>query len=203
MRRLIKCSLSAYSRYKVHPVVLIFAIKGFSGTAIEKEFAIASKKFFFKTDSKFWAKECLLLSSKSILDFINQSPMDPIVAIWYFLTSGAVSLASLKYQSDPTVQLLYHISKKIVMNERDKKDKFVNPILEGVKKQLKKLKKIVGDKKNTSQENEGLHKREFGTTPCPWMNNTAETVVLRLTAALPIAQPLDSIRLNNDNCLLN
>jgi hypothetical protein len=38
----------------------------------------------------------------------------------------------------------------------------------------------------------------MATPPCPWMNDTAETVVLRLTAALPIVEPLDSISLNND-----
>jgi ElaB/YqjD/DUF883 family membrane-anchored ribosome-binding protein len=151
MARLIKYSLSAYGRYKIYPIVLIFAIKGFSSAVVEKDFTVASKKFFLKTDSKFWAKECLLLSSKSILGYVGESPMNPIVAMGYFITSGAVSLASLKHQSDPTVRLLYQTSKQLIMNEMDKKNKSVKSIgsvLENIKRQIEN---IVDEDENTSR----------------------------------------------------
>ncbi|KAG1453394.1 hypothetical protein G6F55_008167 [Rhizopus delemar] len=103
MSRLINYSLFAYHGYKVYPIDLVFVIKGFSSVSVEKEFIVASEKPFLKIESKFWTKECLLLLAKSILGYIGQSPMDPMVAMGYFLTSGAVSLGSLEHQLDPTL----------------------------------------------------------------------------------------------------
>lgn len=123
MSRLINYSLFAYHGYKVYPIDLVFVIKGFSSVSVEKEFIVASEKPFLKIESKFWTKECLLLLAKSILGYIGQSPMDPMVAMGYFLTSGAVSLGSLEHQLDPTVRLLYLISKELIMRGSVTKDK--------------------------------------------------------------------------------
>lgn len=121
MNRVINYSLSAYRRYKVYPIVLIFAIKGFSSIEVEEEFIVADKKPFLEIESKFWARKCFLVSSNSILEYIGQSPMDPIIAMGYFLTSNAVSLTSLEYRFDPTVRLLFQISKDLTMKESDPK----------------------------------------------------------------------------------
>jgi hypothetical protein len=61
MNRVIGYSLSAYCRYKVYPIVLIFAIKSIE---VEEEFVVANKKPFLEIESKFWAKKCFLLSSR-------------------------------------------------------------------------------------------------------------------------------------------
>jgi hypothetical protein len=137
MNRVINYSLSAYRRYKVYPIVLIFAIKGFSSIEVEEEFIVADKKPFLEIESKFWAKKCFLVSSNSILKYIGQSPMDSIIAMGYFLTSNAVSLTSLEYRFDPTVRLLYQISKDLTMKESDLKNMSVEsmePLLENIKR---------------------------------------------------------------------
>ncbi|KAG1049658.1 hypothetical protein G6F43_008029 [Rhizopus delemar] len=112
MSRLINYSLFAYHGYKVYPIDLVFVIKGFSSVSVEKEFIVASEKPFLKIESKFWTKECLLLLAKSILGYIGQSPMDPMVAMGYFLTSGAVSLGSLEHQLDPTMKMRLQVDQQ-------------------------------------------------------------------------------------------
>ncbi|KAI7896590.1 uncharacterized protein EV154DRAFT_390009, partial [Mucor mucedo] len=105
MNRVIGYSLSAYRRYKAHPIVLIFAIKGFSSVEVEEEFVVADEKPFLEIEAKFWAKKCFLVSSKSISEHVNEFPMNernPIVVMGHFLTSNTVSLTSLEYQFDPT-----------------------------------------------------------------------------------------------------
>lgn len=97
MGRVINYSLSAYCRYKIYPIILIFAIKGFSSAEVEEKFIVADEKPFLVIESKFWAKKCFLVSSNSILEYIGKSPMDPMEAVGYFLTSNAVSLTSLGY----------------------------------------------------------------------------------------------------------
>lgn len=107
MGRLIRYSLSCKNWYTVYPIVLIFAINGFSSVDIEKEFHSVSENPFLKIDSKFWAKDCLLISRSSIHTYLSRSPMDPIVALGYFLTEGSLSLDSLEYQLDPTILILH------------------------------------------------------------------------------------------------
>ncbi|KAG0808039.1 hypothetical protein G6F25_010093 [Rhizopus arrhizus] len=139
MNRVINYSLSAYRRYKVYPIVPIFAIKGFSSIEVEKEFVVADKKPFLEIESKFWAKKCFLVSSNSVLEYIGQSPMDPMIAMGYFLTSNAVSLTSLRYQFDPTVRLLFQICKDLTMKESDPKNMSVEsmePLLEDIKRRI-------------------------------------------------------------------
>ena len=100
MNRVIGYSFSAYRRYKVYPTVLIFAIKGFSSIEVEKEFVVADKKPFLEIESRFWTKKCFLVSSNSILEHVDESPMDSMVAMGYFLTS----------QFDSTVRFLFQLS---------------------------------------------------------------------------------------------
>lgn len=137
--RVISYSLSAYRRHKIYPIILIFAIKGSSSVEVEEEFIVADEKPFLEIESKFWAKKCLLISSKSILEYISKSPMDPMVAMGYFLTSNAMSLTSLEYQFDPIVRLLFQISKDLAMKESDPKNIFVDsmePFLENIKRKI-------------------------------------------------------------------
>lgn len=65
--------------------------------------------------------------------------MNPIVAMAHFLTSNAVSLTSLEYQYDPTVRLLFELSKELIMKESDPKNKFtesMRPLLENIKRKI-------------------------------------------------------------------
>ncbi|KAI7872372.1 hypothetical protein BDF14DRAFT_491686 [Spinellus fusiger] len=104
MNRVIGYSLSACCRYKAYPIVLIFAIKGFLSVDIEKEFSCDDESPFLKIESKFWAKDFIFISQSSIDKFLSRSPMEPIVALGYYLIVGSFSLGSLEYQLDPTIK---------------------------------------------------------------------------------------------------
>ncbi|KAI9480786.1 MAG: hypothetical protein EXX96DRAFT_538025 [Benjaminiella poitrasii] len=104
MNRVIGYSLSAYCRYKAYPIVLMFAIKGFLSVDIEKEFSCVDESPFLKIQSKFWAKDCILILPNSIDKFLSRSPMEPIVALGYYLIAGSLSLDSLEYRLDPTIK---------------------------------------------------------------------------------------------------
>ncbi|ORE00970.1 hypothetical protein BCV72DRAFT_299952, partial [Rhizopus microsporus var. microsporus] len=75
MNRVIGHSPSAYCRYKTHLIALIFAIKGFLSVDIEKEFSCSDESPFLKIESKFWAKDCLLISQSSIDKLLSRSPL--------------------------------------------------------------------------------------------------------------------------------
>jgi hypothetical protein len=61
---------------------------------------------------KFWAKSCYFISRNSIKDHIKENPMDPLVALAYYMTSQSERLASLLYNIDPAAQLLYAIQER-------------------------------------------------------------------------------------------
>ncbi|KAI9254764.1 hypothetical protein EDC94DRAFT_499699, partial [Helicostylum pulchrum] len=107
MGRLIRYSLSCKGRYNVYPIVIIFTINGFSSIEVEKEFVCDSGSPFLKIDSKFWAKDCLLISHSFIDAYLSQTPMNPIVTLGFFLTTGSLSLDTLEYKVDHTAQQLY------------------------------------------------------------------------------------------------
>lgn len=128
MARPIRCEISVYSIYNVHPVVLVFVIKGFFNNATKEKFNTSNTEYALKTSLKFWAEECLLLSSTSISKHITRLPMDKLVALGYVPTSGALSLTALEYKSDPTVKRIY----SVINNRANVTDQ----ILEHTKRQL-------------------------------------------------------------------
>ncbi|KAG1041945.1 hypothetical protein G6F43_011995 [Rhizopus delemar] len=152
MGRLIRYSLSCKSRYDIYPIVVIFAINGFSSVEVEKDFESVDGSPFFTIQSKFWTKSCLLISQSSIKAHVSSTPMLPIVALGYFLTSGSLSLSALKYKEDRTVQQLYEISHKLAMEELKHQNKSVEP-LESLLEQVKrKIEDVVDDDSSSDQE---------------------------------------------------
>ncbi|KAI8050003.1 hypothetical protein BDF21DRAFT_432736 [Thamnidium elegans] len=142
MTSLIRSSTSVYNRYKVLPIVLIFAIKGFSDNTTKEEFTTNKRQYLLKISSKFWAKECSLSSIASINEHIIQSPTDESVVLGYFLISGSLSLMLLEHKSNPTVQLIYNITMQIFLREgngKASKKIVTDQILEDTKRQLEKI----------------------------------------------------------------
>ncbi|KAL7320312.1 hypothetical protein PS15m_000211 [Mucor circinelloides] len=120
-------------------VVVIFAINGSSSVEAEKEFVCVSGSPFLKVDSRFWAKDCPLISQSSIDAYLSQTPLDPIVALGYFLTTGSLSLNTLEYKQDHTVQQLYQTSYKLVMAELKHKNESVEPLQSLLEKMKKRI----------------------------------------------------------------
>ncbi|KAG2232451.1 hypothetical protein INT48_001927 [Thamnidium elegans] len=69
----------------------------------------------------------------------RKSLMNPMVALGYFLTSNSVFLASLEYQFDPIIRLLFQISKDLTMKESGPKNislESMEPLLENIKRRI-------------------------------------------------------------------
>lgn len=68
----------------VDPILLIVSSEGYSED-LEPYFETKSQRYYAETNCIFWAKECLPISKKSIENFIDQKPMDKLVALAFCL----------------------------------------------------------------------------------------------------------------------
>ncbi|KAI8085507.1 hypothetical protein BDF21DRAFT_328178, partial [Thamnidium elegans] len=105
MLRLIRYASSTYDRYRVFPLVLVIAIKGFSSTTFRREFTVSSKGFLLEANCLFWAKQCLLLSADSIVGHLNQTMLGPMVALGYVITSHPPCLVPTQHKDNPTLMM--------------------------------------------------------------------------------------------------
>lgn len=69
-----------------------------------------------KLPSDCWAQEHYFMSKETISKFLN-TPLSEMVALGYVLTKQEASLLSLEYRDDPTVQMLYEISRVALEHE--------------------------------------------------------------------------------------
>lgn len=104
MIRINRYSLSAFGRYQAYPVVLTIAIDGFACKSLKKEFsAVSNKSFLAIMESKCWAKEFLLLPSKTIINYINKTSR----ISW-------LPLVLLKNQAELILKHIYNIAEQIM-----------------------------------------------------------------------------------------
>ncbi|PHZ12449.1 uncharacterized protein RHIMIDRAFT_282078 [Rhizopus microsporus ATCC 52813] len=87
MLRLVYYASSTYVSYKALPLALVIVTKGFSSTAFRREFTIISNGSLLEASCAFWAKQCLLLSADSKVGHLNQTTLDPMVALGHLITS--------------------------------------------------------------------------------------------------------------------
>lgn len=82
--------------------------------------------------------------------------MDPIVALGYFLTTGSLSLNTLEYKLDHTVQQLYQTSYKLVMAELKHKITLVVPFQSLLEQMKSRIETVVDE---DSRMNQGFPKK--------------------------------------------
>jgi hypothetical protein len=142
MSRLIRYCTYVFDRYNVLPVVLVVVVKGFSSIKFEQQFDTNSNHtHLLEIECKCWAKSCSFISPNSIKEHIKENPMDPLVALAYYMTSQSQRLESLVYNTDPIVQLLYAISSKAAPKGGTGIEKAVmmNEFLEETESKLQKI----------------------------------------------------------------
>jgi hypothetical protein len=107
MLRLIKYSSNADKRYKVLPIVLVIVTRPFSSITFQREFTTSSKGFLLEANSKFWAKQCVLLTADVVSDHLHQATLDPLAALEYFLTHHRLRQVPQQHSSDPTNNVIF------------------------------------------------------------------------------------------------
>lgn len=125
-RRLIKYSLSVREQYSVLPIVIAICVHYTSNELLEMSSVSDRISFMKELPSHGWAKSCLLINKESILNFEDETPLEPVVALAHFFVEQQTSLLHIKRHDDATVQLLYSIAKRIFEGElaadKDKDD---------------------------------------------------------------------------------
>lgn len=133
MIRINRYSLSAFGRYQAYPVVLTIAIDGFACKSLKKEFsAVSNKSFLAIMESKCWAKEFLLLPSKTIINYINETSR----ISW-------LPLVLLKNQAEPILKRIYNIAEQIM--DKKKYLNSINPTQATVKRKLETVLEEIND----------------------------------------------------------
>ncbi|KAG2235193.1 hypothetical protein INT48_003537 [Thamnidium elegans] len=115
MSRLIRNCTYVFDRYNVLPVALVIVVKEFSSVSFEEQFNI----------------------NINHIGHIKENPMNPLVALAYYMTCQSQSLKSLAYNTDPTVKLLYAIANKMVTKAEAKI--MTNEFLEDTESKLQKI----------------------------------------------------------------
>ncbi|KAI7847639.1 hypothetical protein BDC45DRAFT_412762, partial [Circinella umbellata] len=119
-RRLISYSLSVMKRYSATPVVLAIVIH--NTTTELTNLTTTSKRlpFLLELPCHGWAESCYVINASSISDHLQQSPLNPLVALGYFLIQQKLSLRYIERNDDETIRLLYTIAQQIFGNQLQK-----------------------------------------------------------------------------------
>ncbi|KAI8137922.1 hypothetical protein BJV82DRAFT_524398, partial [Fennellomyces sp. T-0311] len=64
-----------------------------------------------------WARSCYLLNRQPISDYVQQTPLDPLVALAHFFVEQQPSSMHIRRRDDVTIRLLYNIAKRVFEGE--------------------------------------------------------------------------------------
>ncbi|GAA5816547.1 hypothetical protein MFLAVUS_010077 [Mucor flavus] len=111
IKRTINYCLKAYDRYHIEPICLIVCIDTLAGDCYEQtmQSSVTGCRSF---PCIAWASRCLILSQASLVNCSTLLPLDPFVALGFFLTQRFVSITSSPFNEDSTMKFLYDLALK-------------------------------------------------------------------------------------------
>ncbi|KAI8884779.1 hypothetical protein K501DRAFT_131334, partial [Backusella circina FSU 941] len=128
IRRIMKYCNHVIERYHVEPIALTICVNEVRN-CVSDLFADTDKApFLRKLPSERWAQEHLFMNKHTISAFLK-TPLPDMVALGYVLTEQETSLLSLEHRDDPTVQMLYEISKQVLDHEVQDEEKTIEVLL--------------------------------------------------------------------------
>lgn len=86
--------------------MLIFSIKGFANERLKSRFTNSNKIYLDELSCDFWAQNHLL-----------QTLLNLLVALDHFLSQQKRNILSMDKTKNPTIQLMYQVSKERLGNE--------------------------------------------------------------------------------------
>jgi hypothetical protein len=105
MEELIKYSITLYEEYQILPILLIVSVEGYSSEEIKSKFKANQDVFLAAANCEFWAKRCYVLSWESILGFVNENPLNKLVA----LACCIINTVKSSQSHDPTIKFFFDI----------------------------------------------------------------------------------------------
>ncbi|RCH83577.1 hypothetical protein CU098_008475, partial [Rhizopus stolonifer] len=117
LHRVVRCCEEINKKYGAVPVVLVFVVNKMCDVIMHKASKDRKHPFLLKLPCFPWARNCLFLSGESIHDHLADSPLSPLVALGTFLATKKPCIIDHGQEQDPTIKMLYNISKNTVENE--------------------------------------------------------------------------------------
>ncbi|KAL7327217.1 hypothetical protein PS15p_209440 [Mucor circinelloides] len=71
----------------------------------------------YTVNCDYWAESCQIISAETVQAQLNNNPFNKLVALGHFLFQQKRNILSIGQKHDPTIQLLYQISKDKFENE--------------------------------------------------------------------------------------
>ncbi|KAI8990862.1 hypothetical protein BDF20DRAFT_830954 [Mycotypha africana] len=107
MARAIRYCLDIFEETTIVPILVVFNVKGFSGTQFLKEtFTKADDQCFYTLYCHPWAKSVYIYNADSIAKHMS-TPLQPIIALANFFTQQQRHLMTLDEFNDPTLHTIY------------------------------------------------------------------------------------------------
>ncbi|KAI8056475.1 hypothetical protein BDF21DRAFT_481302 [Thamnidium elegans] len=114
--RLIGYSLQLKQEYGQLPKILVITIKSITAE-IKSKFNNLENERIYTMNCDYWAESCQIISAETIQTQLNNNPLNKLVALGHFLIHQKRNILSISQKHDPTIQLLYQISKDKFENE--------------------------------------------------------------------------------------
>ncbi|GAA5799251.1 hypothetical protein HPULCUR_004661 [Helicostylum pulchrum] len=142
IRRAIKYCLSLGEEYGVQPIMLVFSIKGFANERLKSRLINTNNIYLDDLSCDFWAQKCQIISPNSVENHLLQTPLNPLVALEHFLSQQKRSILSIDKKEDPTIQLMYQVSKEKFENEcqvEEEKLEVIKDLCSKARRQFQKI----------------------------------------------------------------
>ncbi|KAI7896834.1 uncharacterized protein EV154DRAFT_585047, partial [Mucor mucedo] len=102
-----------YSPSKL-PIVVAIVINSTSKDLLETEIPGSHIPFAKQLSSIGWASSCLLFNAETVAPYLNETPLNPLLALVHCLIEQESSLMNFAQSNDPTLISLYTKMKNIV-----------------------------------------------------------------------------------------
>ncbi|EPB82184.1 hypothetical protein HMPREF1544_11067 [Mucor circinelloides 1006PhL] len=115
-QRLIDYSRLIVRQYKASKLPIVVAIVSNSTTRdlLETEIPGSHIPFAKQLSSIGWASSCLLFNAETIAPYLNETPLNPLLALVHCLIEQEASLINFAQSNDPTLICLYTKMKNII-----------------------------------------------------------------------------------------
>lgn len=115
-QRLIDYSRSVFRQHKASklPIVVAIVINSTTRDLLETEIPGSHIPFAKQLLSIGWASSCLFFSAETIAPYLNETPLNPLLALVHCLIEQETSLVNFTQCNDPTLICLYTEMKNIL-----------------------------------------------------------------------------------------
>ncbi|KAI8091603.1 hypothetical protein BDF21DRAFT_449020 [Thamnidium elegans] len=131
-QRLIDYSRSVFRQHKTStlPIVMAIVINSTTRDLLETEISGSCIPFAKQLSSIGWASSCLFFSAETIAPYLNETPLNPLLALVHYLIEQKTSLINFTQCNDPTLIFLYTKMKSVLGDHIHNNESSIHAALE-------------------------------------------------------------------------